>query len=34
MGALGQVIVHGFTAIILKMSPNRVDIDLENVARA
>lgn len=33
MGALGQVIVHGFTAITLKMSPNRVDIDLDKCGK-
>jgi hypothetical protein len=28
MGTIGQVLVHGFTAITLKMSPNSVDVDL------
>ncbi|MFY9607516.1 MAG: hypothetical protein WAU45_02735 [Blastocatellia bacterium] len=33
MGAIGQVIVHGFSAITLKMSPNAVDIDLNKCGK-
>ncbi|HSO74619.1 MAG TPA: hypothetical protein VLU47_07265, partial [Blastocatellia bacterium] len=33
MGAIGQVIVHGFSAITLKMSPNSVDIDLNKCGK-
>lgn len=33
MGAIGQVIVHGFSAITLKMSPNSVDIDFNKCGK-
>ncbi|MEK6303092.1 MAG: hypothetical protein AABO41_20460 [Acidobacteriota bacterium] len=33
MGALGQVVVHGFTAITLRMSPNALDIDLNKCGK-
>lgn len=33
MGAIGQVIVHEFSAITLKMSPNSVDIDLNKCGK-
>ena len=33
MGAIGQVVVHGFTAITLKMTPNSVDIDLNKCGK-
>jgi len=33
LGPLGQVVVHGFTAITLKMTPNAVDIDLNKCGK-
>jgi hypothetical protein len=33
MGAIGQVVVHEFTAITLKMTPNSVDIDLNKCGK-
>lgn len=33
MGAIGQVVVHEFSAITLKMSPNAVDIDFNKCGK-